>query len=135
MLFVLLVNNENYGIEEEVSAEASISHVKSCSVNKIAAGSLGDVKFQDAVETEHEHRNLVARKTESDADEEATLASSRQIWTGLFRTVFTDIQFSVKTDFYVLLQKLNFRICLQPQTNMLLLVQVTLSVKDLNEQI
>ncbi|XP_042039999.1 uncharacterized protein LOC121785626 isoform X2 [Salvia splendens] len=65
--------------DEEVSAEASISYVKSCSVNKIAAGSLGDVKFQDTVETV-EHENLVARMTESDADEEATLATSRQIW-------------------------------------------------------
>ncbi|XP_042067187.1 dentin sialophosphoprotein-like isoform X1 [Salvia splendens] len=75
------VNDENYGIDEEVLAEASISHVKSCSVNKIVAGNLGGVKFQDTVETEHEHRNLVARKTESDADEEATLATSRKIWT------------------------------------------------------
>ncbi|XP_047980095.1 uncharacterized protein LOC125221845 isoform X2 [Salvia hispanica] len=75
------VNDENYDIDEEVSAEASISHVKSCSVNKIAAGSLGDVKFQDTAETVHEHKNLVARKTESDADEEASLATSRQIWT------------------------------------------------------
>ena len=122
MLFVLVVNDENYDIDEEVSAEASISHVKSCSVNKIAAGSLGDVKFQDTAETVHEHKNLVARKTESDADEEASLATSRQIWTGLLRTVFTDIQFLVKTNFFVLLQKLNFRICLEPRTNMLLLV-------------
>ncbi|KAL1543695.1 hypothetical protein AAHA92_20636 [Salvia divinorum] len=75
------VNDENYGIDEEVSAEASISDIKSCSVSKILSESLGDVKFQDTMETEHEHRNLVARKTESDTDEEATLVISRKLWT------------------------------------------------------
>ncbi|XP_057795394.1 uncharacterized protein LOC131011641 isoform X1 [Salvia miltiorrhiza] len=75
------VNHENYGTDKEVSAEASISDVKSCPVSKIADESSGGVKFQDTVETEHQHRNLVARQSESDEDEEATPGISRQSWT------------------------------------------------------
>lgn len=95
MLFVLIVNHANYGTDKEVSAHASISDVKSCPVSKIVAESLGDGKFQDRVETEHQHRNLVARQTESDADKEATLAISRQSWKGWLKTVFTNVRFSV----------------------------------------
>lgn len=95
MMFVLIGNHANYSIDEEVSAEANISNVKSCPVGEIEAESLDNVKFQDTVETEHQHRKLVARQTESDAGEEAALAISRQSWTGWLNTVFTDIRFSI----------------------------------------
>ncbi|KAH6759095.1 hypothetical protein C2S51_019330 [Perilla frutescens var. frutescens] len=75
------VNHAKYGLDKEGSAGACISEVKGCTISKIAAESLNDIKFQDSVETEQQHVNMLAGGMESDTGEEATHAISRQSWT------------------------------------------------------
>ncbi|KAH6800166.1 hypothetical protein C2S52_000630 [Perilla frutescens var. hirtella] len=75
------VNHAKYGLDKEGSAGACISDVKGCTISKIAAESLNDIKFQDSVETEQQRVNMLAGGMESDAGEEATHAISRQSWT------------------------------------------------------
>lgn len=88
MSIVLIVNRVNCGTAKEDSAGACISDVKNCLISKIAAESLSDMKFQDSVETEQQHKNLQSRLTELDVGEEATHATQGKSWTGWLKTRF-----------------------------------------------